>query len=184
MRSLILILVVLVVANLAACNRYIDKIYSGKDIQYYYLHPFLDSNIFKYKTDVILTRDTEKIYPKSFEMVLPKKMRFYEIMGSTDFSFYYNHKQVICMKINLEKKEPVKDSVYTSIALGQIEKFVSTIRTGSDKFDLQKIDPIPGRKHVILQKSYATILLYNILPGNIETYTQKASQITFAPDQR
>lgn len=183
MRSLILISVVLIAANLAACNRYIDKVYTGNDIQYHYLYPFLDSNIFRYKTNIILTRDTEKIYPKSFELILPKKMRFYEIMGSTDFSFYYDKKQVISMKIDLEKKEEGKDSIYSDIALDQVEKFINTVMTGGGGFDLKKIKPVPGRKHVLLQKSHATILLYNILPGNIETYTRKAAQIKFAPDQ-
>jgi len=183
MRFLVLISAILIAANLTACNRYIDKVYAGKDIQHYYLYPFLDSNIFRYKTNIILTRDTEKIYPKGFEVVLPKKMRFYEIMGSTDFSFYYDNKQVISMKIDPEKEWGEKDSIYSDIALGQVEKFINTVMTGGDKFDLKRIHPIPGRKHILLQKGHATILLYNILPTNIGAYTRNVMQITFAPDQ-
>ena len=65
--------------SFCACNKYIDSI-KGRDIPvqqgFYFLYN--DSNRFVYNNKTILTRDTERFYPKPFSIILPKKIRYYE----------------------------------------------------------------------------------------------------------
>src|SRR5438477_11918240 len=97
---------------MSSCNRYIDVANGSTPVEQSSLKFYTDSNLFTFKTNIVTTRDTEKIYPKFFEVALPKKIRYYEFINSSDFGFYYDKGQVIFIKIELEPKMRSQDTTY------------------------------------------------------------------------
>ena len=138
---------------------------------------YTDSNFFTFKTNLVLTRDTEKIYPKFFEVALPKKMKYYEFINSTDFSFYYDKGQVVFIKIELEKVSN-KDTTYTPTK-EKLEEFIQSLSTNGNKYDIKKIILSKGRRNTILNKGEATILLYNIVEDNYNQFFTYLSSLRF-----
>lgn len=164
-----------------SCSRYIDVAKDAQNvpIKQGFLNYYTDSNVLVYKSNVSLKRDAEIIYPKHFIIKLPKKIRFYEIINSTDFVFYYDKNQVVLLNIDLNGKEANVDTSY-SPNISQINDFIQDkMFTATRSFDVKKIPAGSNRKQMILIKGAATILLYNIQPKNIDLFYQDVSRIDF-----
>jgi hypothetical protein len=179
MRLAISILILIGLFSMGSCNRYIDAKNGNTSIEQGSLKFYTDSNLFTYRTNIIATRDNEKIYPKSFEVTLPKKMKYYEFINSTDFGFYYDKGQVIFIKIELEPKVQVKDTTYTP-SQEKLQEFIqSSLKTNGSKYDIKKIPVLKGRRNTILTKGDATILLYNVVDDNYKEFFGDVSSFKF-----
>lgn len=165
----------------SSCARYVDTVrsYSNGSAKNDFFQFYPDSNVFRYQSNVVLTRDTEKIYPKFFEVKLPKKIRYYEFIGSTDFSFYYDKGQTIFIEVNLEKNKISQDTVYNP-SRDQLDEFIeSTAQTGNEKYNLKAIPFNGNRKHLVMQRGNATILLYNVEDKNFDLFYEYISKFRF-----
>ncbi|RXK85385.1 hypothetical protein [Filimonas effusa] len=167
---------------MTSCRGYADTADGNTSIQmnnrYFQFYP--DSNIFKYESNIALSRDEEKILPKAFKVKLPKGMISYEIIGSTDFCFFYEKKQVVYIKIDLENKAFVNNEsfIYTS-KLDEVERLVqSKLVLGENKYDITKVRLIKDRKQLIMKKTGVSILLYNIKPDKLSLFRDYVSGIT------
>lgn len=164
----------------ASCGRYIDKVSSQQSspVKQGYFAFYSDSNVLTYTSTVGLTRDTEKTYPKHLKVNLPKGIRYYELSGSTDFSIYYDCKQVFLVRVDLEKNI-AGDTMYTP----KQEELQSFIQSGltlkQSKYDIKAIDFDANRKNVFIRKGAATILLYNIKPNKYDLFYKFANTFTF-----
>ncbi|MFZ4412473.1 MAG: hypothetical protein ACOYOV_05255 [Bacteroidales bacterium] len=138
--------------------------------------------LFKYKTNNFITRDKEKFKPISFEIQLPKKVKFWEVINSTNFGFYYKQNQVILITttaidkngFNLDgiyiSPENQIDSIYIP-SKHSIEKMICDFETsGYKKWDIKKIRIIKNRKNLVVRKENITILLLNIEENCLEDY--------------
>lgn len=163
-----------------SCNRYIDVSKENQiSVQQGYFQFYRDSNVLVYKSNVALIRDTEKVYPKSFKVKLPKRIKHYEFVGSSDFAFYYGNNQVVFIKINLENGQLKQESFYVPSG-EQLESFIQQVATDNNKkYDIKKIPSKAGRVSKIMVKGEATILLYNILENNEELFSNYLSSLTF-----
>ena len=106
------IYIILVFASVnASCSKYIDAVAKEdkltKTVGYLTFYP--DSNVFSYKTSITLTKDKEKAYPRSFKIALPKDLKYYEVLGSTHFVFYYNSNQSVMAVVDLEDSTSVAE---------------------------------------------------------------------------
>ena len=168
--------------SVCSCTtNYIDTVGNHSQIpvnsDFFQFYP--DSNVFRYKSNIVLTKDTEKVYPKFFEVTLPKKIRYYTLIGSTDFSFYYDKNQVVFIKIDIEGTKSNTDTVYTP-SREQLDEFIeSEVRAGSGKYNLKNTSFNPSRKHLVMQKGDAAILLYNIEGKNLDLFSNYVGQFRF-----
>lgn len=164
----------------ASCSRYIDKVSSQQSLPvkqgYFDFYP--DSNVLVYTSTVGLTRDIEKVYPKHFKVTLPKGIKYYELTGSTDFSIYYDSKQVLLIRLDLERNVTA-DTVYVP-KQNEIESFVqSRLTLKKSKYDIKEISFNENRKHTFIEKGAATILLYNIKPDDYDLFYKSANTFSF-----
>lgn len=182
LRSLTLNTILLLLIGFASsCNRYLDVIRYNDSVPmkqgFFEFYP--DSNLLIYKSKVVLTSDAEKIYPKSFKVKLPKKLKYYELFGSSDFALYYDKGQVIFIKVDLENKKPAQDTVYTP-SKEQLNEFIQfKISTGNGKYDIKEIPFHAERKNVIIEKGSAVILLYNIYEENYDLFFDYVNEFSF-----
>lgn len=165
---------------LSSCNRYIDtsKV-KNTPIDQGGLKFYPDSNLFIFKSNVIATRDKEKIYPKSFQVLLPKKIKFYEFVNSSDFGFYYEKGQVIFIKIELEPGVKSQDTTCSPSIEKAVELIQSDFNTGGNKNDIKTVAYYKGRRNALLIKGDATILLYNIVDGNYNSFFNYVNSFKF-----
>lgn len=178
MRLVISVLIMIEMFNLSSCNRYIDAKNGNTSIEQGSLKFYTDSNLFTYRTNIIATRDKEKIYPKFFEVTLPKKMKYYEFINSTDFGFYYDKGQVIFIKIELEPTAQVKDTTYIP-SQEKLEEFIQSLKANDHKYDIKKIPVYKERRNAVLNKGDATILLYNVVDDNYKQFFDDVSSFKF-----
>ncbi len=174
-------ILLLSIVILSACNRYVDVVKNGSNmpIQQGYLNFYRDSNVLIYKSNIILTRDTEKIYPRSFEVTLPKRIKYYEFLGMSDFAFYYDQNQVFFIKINLENRKGISDSSYVPSTEG-LANFIQQLSTGNNKkYNIHEIAVNADRVNKIVTKGDATILLYNIKKENEDIFSSYLSSFVF-----
>jgi len=68
--------------------------------------------IYTFDSNIKSTRDNETLTPKHFCLRIPCKIKYFESINSSDFGFYFSGKQVIFIKIDLENKIPVTDTIY------------------------------------------------------------------------
>ena len=165
---------------LSSCNKYLDVSKSNSiPIRQGFFEFYHDSNLLIYKTNVILTRDTEKIYPKSFKIKVPKKLKYYEFKSSSDFALYYDKGQVIFIKIDLDSKNAMNDTTYipTREQLNEFIQFKTSI--GDGKYDIKKIPLYQESKSAIIQKGDAVILLYNIHAENYNQFFEYVNEFKF-----
>lgn len=183
MRSVVSVFItgiaLLVMLNMSSCNRYIDVAGGSSSIEQGTLKFYADSNVFTYRTNIVATRDQEKVYPKFFEVALPKKIKYYEFINSSDFGFYYDKGQVVFIKIDLEPKRRRIDTAYTPLKK-ELEEFVQTeLKTRRSKYDIKNISLIEGRRNIIITKGDATILLYNITSDNENQFLSHLNTFRF-----
>lgn len=138
--------------------------------------------LFKYKTNILMTRDKERFKPISFEIQLPKKVKFWEVINSTKFGFYYKRNQVILITTTAIDKNGFNmdglcissknqiDSIYIP-SKHSIDKMICDFETsGHKKWDIKKIGRIQNRKNIVVKKENTTILLLNIEENSFEDY--------------
>lgn len=144
-----------------------------------YLTSYNDSDIFIYKSNIAISRDAEILYPKSFKIVLPKGLKSYEVLHPCDFSFYYPNKQIIYIKIDLDKKHSDLDTTYVPSE----NEFTGILRNNysllNSSNNFKNNYSVSGAKKIIIKKSEATILLYNIKPRNYKYYYNYLKQFKF-----
>lgn len=172
-------ILILVTFGLMSCNRYVDATNGSTSIDQGSLKFYTDSNLFTYKTNIIATRDNEKVPPKFFEVTLPKKMKYYELTNSTDFGFYYDKGQAIFIKIELDPKIQIKDTTYTPSKEELEELIKAVLKTNGDKYDIKKIPAYKERRNTILVKSDATILLFNITEDKYKQFFDDVKSFKF-----
>jgi hypothetical protein len=183
-KSLSPLIWILIFTVIASCSRVIDKTKIDTDLLESNGHfkVYLDSNIFTYSTNAILTRDTEKIYPKSFKVKLPKGLKSYELTGSSDFSFYYQNNQVILIRIDLENHKCDQDTFYYP-SENELEKFIkSKLSLTKSKYNIIEIPINLKRKQMFIKKGSATILLYNIEPKSYNLFYKYVNEFSFIED--
>jgi len=182
----ILSCIILITSTGCSHKMYVDTTGEQIKIDDGYLASYTDSNVFVFKTKVYGTRDTEKIYPKFFEISLPKNIKYFRFMGQNEFEFYYSKKQVIYIKIDLEDKGMNKiDTVY-SLSRNEtydLIHFDEYSRSDTSKYILQRISFKKSRKTTVVKKGAATILLYNIVPEKNPKFLDLVKQFKFLPRQ-
>jgi hypothetical protein len=168
--------------SICSCNRYIDAVKSKTKtpiMQGYFDFCPADSNVFVYKTNVGLKRDTEIAYPKSFKVTLPKGLRFYELSGSIDFGFYFDYDQVIFININAFDNVTKQDTFYIPRETELSELILNKLSTTNSKYNIKNISLNNSRRQAILMKGPATILLYNIKPENYDIFLKYVTDFGF-----
>ncbi|MCB0716651.1 MAG: hypothetical protein KDC06_11645 [Chitinophagaceae bacterium] len=172
-------IVLLVMLSMSSCNKYIDATNGSTSIEQGSLKFYTDSNLFTFRTNVVATRDKEKVYPKFFEVKLPKKIKYNEFINSTDFGFYYDKGQVIFIKMELEPKTQTKDTTYTPSQHELKQLIQSVLKTNGGKYDIKKIPAHKKRRNTILIRGEATILLFNIVDDNYKQFFNNVGSFKF-----
>ena len=128
---------------------------------------------FKFIPNVTYNRGDNEIYkPKPFEISLPKEIRYWEAISSSNFGIYYKSNQVIFINTDLYNSSNNKsDSIYTP-SEKEMENLITTIYVTSRKKrrDIKEIPVLKDRKYQILKKQGVIILLYNIKNKNYNDY--------------
>lgn len=163
-----------------SCGRYIDKVSNKQNLPvkqgYFDFYP--DSNILVYTSTIGLKRDTEKVDPKHFKITLPKGIKYYELTSSTDFTIYYDSKQVLFIRVDLEKNI-IGDTMYAP-KRDELESFIqSGLTLKKSNYDIKEIGFNENRKNVFIRKGAATILLYNIKPSEYDQFYKSANTFSF-----
>ena len=147
-----------------------------------YLASYVDSNVFVYKTKAFARMDMERLYPRFFEVKLPRNIQYFCFRGQDRFEFYYDKKQVVYIKIDLyDKGENNIDTTY-QLALqesNELINFDEYSRSDTSKYILQRISFKKSRKTTVLKKGAATIILYNIVPRNHTQFLRLVNQFNF-----
>jgi hypothetical protein len=172
---------VFICSIIISCSKYIDitKNKTHVPIMQGYLDFYPDSNILFYKTNVGLTSDMEKKYPKAFKVKLPKGLKFYELSNSTDFIFYYNKRQAVVINIDADYKEITGDSVYFPTK-AELDNFILyNTSTSNHNYNIKEIPMKSMGKQVFIKKGAATILLYNIEPKNYDLFFKYVNSFSF-----
>jgi len=168
-----------------SCNRYIDAVAEKdklpKTVGYLTVYP--DSNLFSYKSNVALTRDIEKIYPKSFKITLPKDLKYYEVVGSTEFVFYYANNQAVMVKVDLDRKSSAIKNYLSYVPNDQeIEQIVqSKLASAQSKYDIKKIRIAAKNKQYVVKEKGVLLLLYNIQPKNHDIFVKSLKSFDWQP---
>jgi len=135
--------------------------------------------IYTYDSNIQLTRDNETIIPKHFCIRVPSDIKYYESINSSDFGFYYSGKQIIFIKIDLENKMPVADTIYQPTREQILEVLAHAQTSNNRSHSLNKIQILDNRKHMIMQRGAATILLVNIYPKKFDSFLEGIQQFQF-----
>jgi hypothetical protein len=168
---------------LSSCTQhYLDALEKGnkEPVKSNFFEIYSDYNIFRYQSNVAMTRDTEKIYPKHFEVRLPKNIVHWEINNITDFGFYYDHGQVVFIKLKLENAMSKPDSIYTPSRdelTKLIEEGLST--SGNKRYDIKGMKSLTERKNLIVDKGNALIILYNIKADALDDFSKEIKEFKF-----
>lgn len=144
-----------------------------------YFNFYPDSNVFLYRTNVALTRDTEVFYPRAFKIKLPKGLKFYELGGSADFCFYYNKGQAIFIKTDLDNKTVKKDTFYSPQKEELSDFILYKTFTSNHKYNIKEILMKENRNQLFIRKGTITILLYNIEPKNYDLFFKYTNDFSF-----
>jgi len=128
----------------------------------------------KFIPNITYNKGDNEIYkPKPFEINLPKKIKYWEAITSSNFGFYYKSKQVIFINTDLENCSNNKsDSIIYTPSEKEIETLITTTFETSRKKrrNIKEIPLLKRRKNQIIKKQEITILLYNIKNKNFNQY--------------
>jgi len=161
-----------VLLGMTSCNRYIDKTTTERKIPIMQgsLTLYPDSNVFTYRSSILLKADNEVKTPKPFYVRVPKGLKWYGVENSQAFSFYYESGQVISIVIDLADNVVEKDSTFQPTK-AEIEKYrIAFTAVANQKYNMWNIGYDQKRKQLLVKKGAATILLYNILPRNYDQF--------------
>jgi hypothetical protein len=169
------ILIIIAVINLLSCNnKYLDVKGYKISSKEFVLESHKDFNTFYNVSNVINTMDTLKILPVKFKITLPKNILYHEVLGNTDFAFYYDNKQTIFIKVLNYSDE--KANSYEA----NVESFVqNNLHTSGSKFDILKDRLLDSRTSKILSKKRIKILLFNIQKKNVKDFEEKVNNLEF-----
>ena len=170
----------IILFGISSCTKNIDTVKSTSKtpINEGYFSFSNKINLLTYKTNVVLTRDTEKLYPKQFRVELPKGIIHYELVGSTDFCVYYDNRQVVFIKMNLENSKKI-DSMYIPMK-NELDALIKTkLNSSASKYEISNYAFLEKRKHLIIKKDAATILLYNIKSSNYDDFYNCIKSFSF-----
>ncbi|RFM26911.1 hypothetical protein [Deminuibacter soli] len=171
---------VLFLVMLTSCSRYIDKVNRGAETGvrngFFIFYP--DSNMLIYTSSVGLSRDTEKMSPEHFKVMLPKGIKYYEITNSTDFSVYYDGRQAIWIRIDFDKNLR-RDTIYNPTQRELDSLLESRPIVQKSKYDITAKAFSVKRKSVLVKKDGAIILLYNIKPNKYGQFYKSVNSFSF-----
>ena len=169
-----LTLITLILSN--ACTHYLDKNYrfTGKDYEFISLK---DKNIFSCTSNLILTRDTEKIPSTKFKLYLPKNIKTFNVGDMNEFIFYYPNKQYFIIHMDNERKHIVSNDTLYTPNYKELEPFIEKLGTPIVKeLGTHKRE---RRVRLIFKRRNASILLYNIKKENIGIFIKCAESLEF-----
>lgn len=172
----------IIISFLCSCaNRYLD-VGNNKSIQVVdgSLIFYSDSNVLLYKSNVELKMDDEVVLPKPFKTKLPKKIMFYEIVGSSDFVFYYPDNQVLLIRISLNNTSLILDTSYIPSEL-EVDEFIHNSSVGGNhkRYNIKEISFKKDRVNKIIIKKDISILMYNIKKSNIDLFEDYLTSLEF-----
>jgi len=170
------LLIIILNIGLSSCNRYIDQYRTLKSwpIMQGEMNFYSDSNVLKFKSNMIFRADTERWPAKPFYMQFPKRLKSYDFDYGSSFVFYFSNKQVIAVWINLMNQPNKPDSVYVPTE-DEVETFRNAKLMVSDhKYNIRYIPYMAKRKQLMMRQKDAMILLFNIEPKNYETFLKRA----------
>lgn len=159
----------------SSCAQYIDKhtMASGIPSDGTGLLAHKEYNVFKFKPTYKLTKDEESIIPQSFEIRLPKGLRYYSGSNGSDFGFYYDSGQVLFVKTG---NEFVKSAKIYEPSSKELESIIDNkLITSKAKFNIKEIKAHPGRNNLVVKTKDALILLYNVKIENINGFKESAN---------
>lgn len=166
---------------IVSCNHYIDAVKKETktpimqgDFTFY-----PDSNILIYRSNVGLKADHEVYQPKPFKVKIPKKLKHYTFSNSQNFAFFYDDNQVVNIHIDLMNSDNTIRKTYTPNEEEIREYIQKNISSDNSKFNISNIDYISNRRHQMINKGNASILLYNIKEQNIITFTDAVKGLEF-----
>ena len=136
----------------ASCNRYIDRSRGVNKIRVMQgdFSFYADNNVLIYKSNIGLRKDNEISYSKPFYVKLPKGIKWYEVLNSTFFSFYYDNRQVITINTEPSSEILSLDTFYVP-EKSELDKFtIAGPPSRSAKFDIGKIELKPDRRQLII----------------------------------
>lgn len=165
-----------------SCNRYIDRIQKSTPLpaSNSYFRFYTGRNHFEYQSNVLLTKDAENIVPKHFEINLPKDIKYYEIISSSNFAFYYGNDQVVFLKIDLESTKLRSDSIFDATDI-EVRRFIEyeIITSRKERYDIKEIPINRSRVTKFIRRDCAMIFLYNIKVDNYEMFLEHVKTFKF-----
>jgi hypothetical protein len=132
---------------------------------------FNDFLLFKFRTNIVLKKDMEILKPTPFDLNLPKKIRYWEVINSSNFGFYYNQDQVVFVTTVSSNKLTKGDKVYIP-QNKEIEDLINDdlATSGNHKWDIKNIAIKQGRKNLLIIDGETKIFLFNIKEKNFEYF--------------
>jgi hypothetical protein len=148
---------------------------SKKDDNPTYFEEFNDYLLFTFRTHIVVKKDLEIHEPTLFDIELPKKIGYWEVINSSNFGFYYKQDQVIFINTLSSKGLVKSDTVYVPLK-DEIETLINDNFTtsGNHKWDIKEIPIIPGRKNLLIIRGETNIFLFNIKENNFDSYLNLA----------
>jgi hypothetical protein len=160
----------------ASCSHYVDSNISKEQnsANRTGLIAYDHYDLFRYIPTYTLRADNEVSVPLSFEVRLPKKIRYYSGTNGSDFGFYYDSKQVVFIKTILKDSE-IKERTYEPSDKELDNLIENQLMTSRGKFDIKEITASPKNKNIIIRRNGVLILLYNISKDDIDNYISLVS---------
>lgn len=177
----ILVGIIFLLIITVSCNRYIDKVKkeTKTTIMQGDLVFYPDSNILIYRSNVGLKAGQEVYQPKSFKVEIPKKLKHYFISNSQNFSFVYDDDQIVSISIDLVNPGNTLEKIYQP-SEEEIKKYIQKNSNIDDsKFNIANIEYLSNRRHQMINRGSASILLYNIKEENMVGFTNALKRFEF-----
>jgi hypothetical protein len=158
-----------------SCSHYIDSTVNKADTSNGIgLTAFDQYDLFSYNPTYTLRADHEVTTPISFEVKLPKKMRYYSGTNGSDFGFYYDKGQVIFIKTGIKNSNDNKET-YEPTDKELNDLIQNELITSGGRFDIKDVVASPKNKSMIIRMNKIVILLYNINKENLNRYVSLVS---------
>lgn len=135
-----------------------------------YFSCYDDSLKFSYSSSLSYSKGKEIVNPAGFSLILPYGIRSFRFIGSDEFVFYYNHNQIVYLKISSGLNSNL--DIYKSYtpSLGQIDSIVHLMDSDIGKFKNIKPKSSVNRINQLCLKKGSLIMLYNIKVNEIEDF--------------
>jgi hypothetical protein len=121
-----------------------------------------------YRSTRKLTRDTEIIFPVSYSIKVPKKIRYCEVGFLGKSLFDYGDSQFVIIVQNdepsLSESNNLTEEDWQKLVMGKFES------TRLHRMKLDAFQLLNGRSSMILKKDSISIVLYNIKKSHFKTF--------------